>query len=282
MFVCNNKVDITKEAEEFDNGDDGDEDEGIRGKEEIVFSQLKERNFLSGESSEKCDLFHAISAKNVREERLRKIEEAATCRFQRFQTHLQSLLGKVMKTQTSRVVQTLLLLQESFVNVVQAQRTHITQQASVIPDILRKANEIETKLIMSLKSMALNSEDSKEEIVEQINHLKSELVHNAEEYKAANERLLKREYQTMVKTALPALSAELLLRNDTKTIVLERFFSDMKGNILEKTCNALNTLVQTRIGNFVGELTKALIDFNEYLSHPIVSHFGRKLWHAIC
>ena len=269
MFVCN-KIDITNGAKEFDNTDDDDDDDdevkGGGSKEDIVFNQLKERKFLSEE-----DLFHAISAKTVREERRKKIEGEATWGFQRFQTHLQSLLGMVMKTQTGRVVQTLLLLQESFVNVVQVQRTLITQQASVIPDIVRKANEIETKLIMSLKSMALNSEDSKEEIVEQINNLKSEFVHEAEEYKAASERHLKREYQTMVKTALPPLSAESLLKNANKTIVLERFLSDMKGSILEKTCNALDTLVQTRMRHFVSELTKAIIDFNEYLSHPIVS-----------
>ena len=271
MFVCN-KVDITKEAEEFDDRDDDDGDaEGRRDKEKIVFNQLKGKNFFSGESLQACDLFHAISAKKVRDERLEKIEGAATWRFQRFQTNLQSLLGKVMKTQTGRVVQTLLLLQESFVNVVQVQRTLITQQVSVIPDIVKKANEIETKLIQSLKSLELNSEKSKEKIVEQINNLKCDFVHEAEEYKTANERQLKHEYQTMVRTALPRLSAELLLLNANKTIVLERFLSDMKGSILEKTCNALDTLVQTRISHFVSDLTKAIIDFNEYLSHPIVS-----------
>ena len=274
MFVCN-KVDITDEAEEFDKSDDDDDDdveaEGCRDKEKIVFNQLKENNFLSGENCQACDLFHAISAKKVRDERRNGIEGAATWRFQRFQTHLQSLLGKVMKTQTGRVVQTLLLLQESFVNVVQVQRTLITQQVSVIPDIVKKANEIETKLIYSLKSLELNSEQSKEKIVEQINNLKCEFVHEAEEYKAANEGELKRAYQTMVRTALPGLSAELLLLNANKTIVLERFLSDMKSSILEKTCNALDSLVQTRMSHFVGDLTKAIIDFNEYLSHPIVS-----------
>ena len=275
MFVCN-KVDITKEANEFDHSDDDDDDddddevERVHHKEEIVFDQLKERKFLSDESWQTCALFHAISAKNVRDDRRKTIEGEATRRFQRFQTHLQSLLRKVMKTQTSKVVQTLLLLQETFVNVVQEQRTHITQQASVIPDIVRKADEIETKLIDSLESMALNSEDFKEKIVEQINNLKSEFVHEAEKYEAANEGLLKRDYQTMVKTALPSLSAELFSQN-AETIVLERFLSDMKGSILEKTCNALDTLVQTRMRHFVCELTKAIIDFNEYLSHPIVS-----------
>ena len=99
--------------------------------------------------------------------------------------------------------------------------------------------------------MELNSEDSKEKILEQINKLKSEFVHDTEECKAANERLLKREYQPMAITALPSLSAELLLQTANKTIVLERFLSDMKGSILEKTC----TLVQTRMSDYVGELT---------------------------
>ena len=290
MFVCN-KVDITKEAGEFDESDDDDDDdddgnddddgeEAEEGgdKEQIVFNQLKEGNFLLGEFSQTCDLFHAISAKEVRDERLENIEGPATLRFQQFQTHLQSLLGKVMKSQTSRVVQTLLVLQESFVNVVQVQRSLITQQVSVIPDILKKADEIETKLIDSLRSIELNSERSKEKIVEQINNLKSEFVEEAEEYKIANERQLKREYQTMVRTALPRLSAELALLHSDRTIVLERFISDMKGSILEKTCNALDTLVQSRMSDLVGELTTAIIDFNEYLSHPIVSRILEESW----
>jgi len=101
MFVCN-KVDITKEAGEFDESDDDDDDgeeaEWGGDKEEIVFNQLKEGNLLSGESSQTCDLFHAISAKDVRDERRKMIEGPATLRFQGFQTHLQSLLGKVMKS----------------------------------------------------------------------------------------------------------------------------------------------------------------------------------------
>ena len=105
MFVCN-KVDITKEAGEFDNsdddGDDDDEVKGRHGREEIVFDQLKERKFISEESWQTCDLFHAFSVNNVRKERLMRIEGAATWRFQRFETHLRSLLGKVMETQTSR------------------------------------------------------------------------------------------------------------------------------------------------------------------------------------
>lgn len=270
MFVCN-KIDIAKEARQFDNSDDDDEDEDLPHKGEIVFNQLKDRKFLSGESWQTCDLFHAISAKEVREERVKHSKGEATRSFQRFQTSLQSLLGKVMKTQTKRVVQTLLLLQESFVNVVQVQRTLITQQASIVPDILRKANEIETKMFESLKCITLESEDSKQKIIEHMKGMKNEFIHEAEVYKAANQRNLQREAQTMVKTDLSALSDELSLLIVGKDIVLELFLSDMKGSILEKTCNALDIFVQTMMNDLVGDLTKAIIDFNEYLAHPIVS-----------
>ena len=286
MFVCN-KIDISKESQEFDNSDDEDDEEDddddddmIDDKGKIVFNQLKDRRFLSGEYGQCCELFHAISAKQVREERVKHSRDervkhskpgVATRSFQQFQTSLQSLLGQVMKTQTKRVVQTLLLLQESFVNVVQVQRTLITQQASVVPDILKKASEIETKMFESLKSITFESEDSKQRIVERMKSMKTEFIHEAEVYKAANPRNLQREAQTMLQTDLPDFLGELTLSIVGKNMALELFLSDMKGSILEKTCNELDTFVQTMMNDFVGDLTKAIIDFNEYLSHPIVS-----------
>lgn len=287
MFVCN-KIDIPKGAREFDNDDDDDDeddeddekDEGgdnsqthnLPRKGEFVFNQLKDRKLLSGESWQTCDLFHAISAKEVREERVKHREGEATRSFQRFQTSLQSLLGKVMKTQTKRVVQTLLLLQESFVNVVQVQRTLITDRASIVPDILRKANEIETKMFESLEAITLEFEDSKQKIIEQMKGMKIDFIHEAEVYKVANQRTLQREAQTMLTTDLSALSdPDLLLSIASRDIVLELFLSDMKGSILEKTCNALDIFVQTMMSDLVGDLTQEIIDFNEYFSHPIVS-----------
>ena len=295
LFVCN-KIDMTKEARKFDKRDDDEDDDDdddeseskddsdgqglthnpehgqVPNKGETVFNQLKERKFLSGESWQTCDSFHAISAKEVREERVNHRDGEATRSFQRFQTNLQSLLRKVMKTQTKTVVQTLLLLQESFVNVVQVQRTLITQQASVIPDILKKANEIDAKMFESLKCITLESEGSKQKIIEHIQGMKTEFIHEAEDYKAANQQKLQHEAQTILKTDLPALSGELglwsLIGSD---IVLELFLSDMKSSILQRTCNALDNFVQTMMNDLVGDLTKAIIDFNEYLTHPIVS-----------
>lgn len=176
-----------------------------------------------------------------------------------------------MEGQTRRVVQTLLVLQESFVNVVQVQRTQITQQASVIPDILRKANEIEAKMFASLTSIVLDNEDSKRRITEHIKSMKNEFIHEAEKYKAPSQQNLQREAQTIVKFDLSDLSDELLSYNINMDFVLERFVGDMKGSILEKTCNALDIFVRSVMKDSVDDLTRAILEFNEYLSHPIVS-----------
>ena len=83
IFVWN-KVDIEATGPVDDNDDDDDDDddeedeedednerdrsseiEGIsekQNKEEVVFNQLKSRDFITGESSKTCDLFHTISA----------------------------------------------------------------------------------------------------------------------------------------------------------------------------------------------------------------------------
>ena len=278
MYVCN-KVDTTREAQEFDNSededDDGDDENGngryTVSKGEKVFNQLKGRGFVSDDSWETCPLFHAISAKEVREERVGRRPSIATERFNTFESNLHHLFKTVVKTHTRRVVQKLLVLQETFVNAVQVQRTLITEKAYVLPEIIRKGNEIEMKMFKSLSELTFSSEEAKRTIVENIKCLKEDFLHEAEVYKVPNQRRLKRGAQTMLKSDLSALP-----RNDSVSLrdfdfVLERFVSDMKGSILEKMCNSLTICVESAMKDLVNDITKAVIDFNEGLADPIVS-----------
>ena len=279
MYVCN-KVDTTREAQEFDNSEDeedgNDDDENGNGrhtvsKGEKVFNQLKRRGLVSDDSWETCPLFHAISAKEVREERLERRPSKATERFNTFESNLQHLFKTVVKTHTRRVVQKLLVLQETFVNAVHVQRTLITEKANVLPEIIKKGNEIEMKMFESLSELTFSSEEAKRMIVEKIKCLKEEFLHEAEVYKVPNQRRLKRSAQTMLKSDLSSLP-----RNDTVSLrnfdfVLERFLSDMRGSILEKMCNSLTICVELAMKDLVNDITKAVIDFNEDLTDPIVS-----------
>ena len=281
MYVCN-KVDTTNEAREFDNSedeedDDDDDDENRNGRQivskgEKVFNQLKERGLVSDDSWETCPEYHAISAKEVREERQgkRRLGEA-TERFKGFESSLQHLFGTVVKTHTRRVLQKLLVLQETFVNVVQVQRTLVTERAGILPEIIKKGNETEMEMFKSLSKITLSSEEAKRSIVENIQHLKEEFLHVAEDYKVPRLRHLRRRAQTMLKSdlsSLPREDAKSLLNFD---IVLERFLSDMKGIILERTCKSLTICVESAMKDLVNDITKAVIDFNEDLGDPIVS-----------
>ena len=287
MFVCN-KVDIEAtgpvdddddDDDEEDEDDDEDEDNENKktkkkNKEEVVFNQLKSRDFLTGESSKTCDLFHAISAKDVRKERKKEGSEGeATRRFQRFQGQLQILLAHIMKTQTKRIVQALLVLQESFVNVVQLQRSQITQEAFIVPEITRQACQIESKMFDSLKSFtSSDSEDTKQRLQEHIKSFKEEFSQDALHYKIPNQRTMPKKAHTMIKTDLKvAFSPEQLSEMNREDFVLERFLGDMKGNILEKMCNSLDKFVGSLIDEVANDLIKAIIDFNENLTHPMVS-----------
>ncbi|PFX34056.1 Dual serine/threonine and tyrosine protein kinase, partial [Stylophora pistillata] len=287
MFVCN-KVDIEvtgpvhddddDEDEEEDNESDGssesDEINDKKDKEEVVFDQLKDSNFLTGESSKTCDLFHAISAKDIRTERKDKVSGGeATRRFQRFQGKLQTLLADIMKGQTKRVVQALLVLQESFVNVVQVQRSQITQQASIIPEITRQACQIESKMFDSLKSFtSSDSEGTKQRIQEHLKELKETFSQDAVTYKVPNQRTIRERAQTMIKTDLKvAFSPEQLSRMNKEDFILERFLGDMKANILEKLCNSLVRFVQSLMEEVVSDLIEDIIGLNDNLTHPMVS-----------
>lgn len=282
IFVCN-KVDITEEAqasdsdegndEDSDDSDDGSDEESRLDKGEVVFSQLKESNFLMENSSKTCSLYHAISAKAVRNERRNVSPKSqATERFKRFEWYLQHHLGKVMKIQTRQVVQKLLVLQESFVNIVQVQRTLITEKASLLPQVVKKGNDIEAKIFKSFSRLTFASNDAKERLVGSIRHEKTECVKDAEKYKPVSLQHLRNDAQTMVKADLPDLSAELttLLRTDFD-IGFQRFLSDMKGGILEKMCTSLGRFVEATMNEMVSDLTEDIIAFNEELAHPMVS-----------
>ncbi|XP_068734340.1 dual serine/threonine and tyrosine protein kinase-like [Montipora capricornis] len=279
IYVCN-KVDITEEArshdyEDDDDDDDDDDDEeddddDSKSKEEKVFDQLTEEGLVSGDCWKSCPLFHAISAKLVRAERRNGNLTEATERFRRFESHLKLHLGDIVKTQTRKVVQKLMVLQESFVNVVQVQKTLVTKQAGTLPDILRKGYEIEAKMCGALSLLTFHSDQSKNKIAENVKRLKEEFMRDADEYKPARLRDLRREAQAMMKNDLAPLVNELPLPKNND-LLLERFLLDMKGSILEKTCNSLAICVEEAMRELVKELTMAVIDFNEDLAHPIIS-----------
>ena len=288
MYVCN-KVDITEEARGHDYDDDDDDDEEEEEEEEEedskskgngfpaaskgekVFLQLREQGFVSDNCWKSCPFYHAISAKLVREERKKKGKlTEATESFKRFESSLKGHLGDIMNTQTKRVVQKLTVLQESFVNVVQVQKTLVTQQAGTLPDILRKGRETETEMLNALSVLTFESDQSKNKIAENVKRLKEEFMLDADKYKPAKPRNLRREAQAMMKNDLAPLVNKRSLLKDSD-LLLERFLLDMKGSILEKTCNSLAICVEKAMRALIEELTMAIIDFNEDLAHPIVS-----------
>ena len=251
------------------------EEEGAAAKGQAVFNQLRDK-FALGETWETCPFYYAMSAREVRQERLEKQEGEAARRFRRFQSSLQDHLGKVIKTQTRRVVQKLLVLQESFANVVQVQRASITQKASVVPQILEKATKVQEKMVKSLSKITLESQESKRMILEAWKLLKMKILHEAKVYKVENPQNLQRDFQTMVKDELPAYSNMLL--NAGFDVAFAKFVGDMKSSILEKTCQTLDNAVQVLMKDYVNDLTIAVTEFNKDLSNPVVSRILEEIY----
>lgn len=267
-----------EESKDDDNSrEDSQEGNNVLNKGQAVFNQLKDKYAL-GETWETCAFFYAMSAREVREERLANREAEATRRFRRFQTSLQDLLGKAIKTQTRRVVQKLLVLQESFANVVQVQRISITQKASVVPQILQKAAKVKTKMIKSLSTITSQSQESKRVILQDFEFLREEILHEAEVYKVEKQQNLQREFQTMVKDELPSYSNILL--NAGFDIAFAKFVGDMKSSILEKTCQTLEKAVQVLMKDYVNDLTIAMTNFNKDLRDPIVSRILEEIYNV--
>ena len=309
MFVCN-KVDITTKAKKYDgrsrrslqshrdddddddedNDDDDDDDDDDEDDDEetgssckrhlnesrianekakAVFDQLKGR-YLRGDSWETCPMFHAISAKEVREERLRKQEGEATTKFRLFESSLQNRLCEVVKTQTVRVVRKLVLLQESFASTMKVRRDSITHKASVVPLLNSKAAEVLDKMIQTLaKAITFKSEEAERTLVENLEVLRTHVLREAEEYKADKRESLQIEFQTMVTTELPAFSETLL--DSGLDIALATFVADMKRSILEISCQTLETAVHGLMRDYVHDLTRAIDDFHSVVQDPMVS-----------
>ena len=265
----------TKDGVNGGNGSHLKEANKIANKGEAVYNQLKDMYGLE-ETWETCPLFHAISAREVREERLANRETEVTRRFRRFESSLQGHLGKIMKTQTRRVVQKLLVLQETFANVVQLQRTSITQQASVVPQILKKAAGMRTKMINSLSAITFKSEETKWNILEDLDDLKACLLYQAEVYEVEGLQSLQQEFQTMVKIGLPAYSD--ILQNTSLNIAFAKFVSDVKGGILEKTCHTLEKAVEVLMKDYVNDLTIAIADLNAVLRNPTASRMLEEIY----
>lgn len=267
--------DMKDNGEEKENTKDDDdsreesrEANKVINKGQAVFNQLRDK-FALEETWKTCPFYYAMSAREVRLERLEKREEEATRRFRRFQTSLQDHLGTIIRTQTRRVVQKLLVLQESFANIVQVQRASITQKASVVRQILQKATKVQTKMVESFSTSTLESQNSKRVIVEEFELLKMEISREAEAYKVENPQILQREFQTMVKAELPSYSN--LLLNAPFDVAFATFVGDVKSSILEKTCQYLDNAVQMLMKDYVDDLTIAMTEFNKDLSNPIVS-----------
>lgn len=267
--------DEDKEVNREEQEQEHEEKGAVIKKGEAVFNQLRDK-FALGETWETCPFYYAMSAKEVRQERLAKREAESTRRFRRFQTSLQDHLGKVIKNQTRRVVQKLLVLQESFANVVQVQRTSITQKASVVPEIVQKATKVQNKMVKSLSTITLESQKSKRKILEDLELLKTKILHEAEVYKVESPPKLQREFQTMVRDELPSYSNTLL--NAAFDVAFAKFVGDMKSSILEKTCQILENAVQVLMKDYVNDLTIAVTEFNKDLSNPIVSRILEEIY----
>ena len=264
--------------DEDDEDDDDDEKTGASCKRDsrianekgkAVFDQLKDR-YLRGDSWETCPMFHAISAKEVREERRRKQEGEATTKFRLFESSLENRLCEVVKTQTVRVVRKLVLLQESFASTMKVRRDSITHKASVVPLLNSKAAEVLDKMIQTLATaITFKSEEAERTLVTNLEVLRTHVLREAEEYKAEKRESLQIEFQTMVTTELPAFSETLL--DSGLDIALATFVADMKRSILEISCQTLETAVHGLMRDYVHDLIRAIDDFHSVVQDPMVS-----------
>ena len=151
------------------------------------------------------------------------------------------------------------------------------QKASVMPQILQKATNVQSKMLKSLSAITLESQESKTMILEDLESLKVKISHEAKVYKVDKPKNLQREFQTMVKDELPSSYSDSLL-NATFDVAFAKFVGDMKSSILERTCQTLENAVQVLMKDCVTDLTIAVIEFNKDLSNPIVSRILEEIY----
>ena len=248
MFVCN-KVDTSAGAQTFDarSSDelDSDEEETERkvDKQRIVFAQLQHHGLIAeSESCDSCSSFYGISARNVREDRLKKTCSRATELFSQFVDGLLSLLEETVKRQAKQVVNKLIFLQTSIVHAMGRTR-HVFPRMIGNPLEFDTAKSVEKCLYDSLTS-TIGSEEKIGMVVNcNLLNLKEKFMceavhfHTTEQVSPAHELEAQMNYFLLVnenskyhrrftwkKEDVPFLRVLIIL----KGLVLDRTFNDLK------------------------------------------------------
>lgn len=175
MFLCN-KTDTTEEAEHYDS----DATSQALSKQETVFAELKKLNLLPEEDDiGSCQVYHGVSAKNIRSARINKMENDFTENFARFQRCFQMVLANSIKRQIKLAIEGMLSVQEQFILAI----GDLSASSQNLSKFLSVASETEKEVMRVLLEKVSGNLVSKETINELLHRIKEETVEEAKCYR---------------------------------------------------------------------------------------------------
>lgn len=189
MFLCN-KTDTTEEAEHYDSQrtdlgstkrqSRSDATSQALSKQETVFAELKKLNLLPEEDNlGSCQVYHGVSAKNIRSARINKMENDFTENFARFQRCFQMVLANSIKRQIKLAIEGMLSVQEQFILAI----GDLSASSQNLSKFLSVASETEKEVMRVLLEKVSGNLVSKETINELLHRIKEETVEEAKCYR---------------------------------------------------------------------------------------------------
>jgi len=279
MFVCN-KVDTSAGAQIFDGRSsdelDSDEEETDRkvDKQRIVFAQLQHHGLIAeSESCDSCSSFYGISARNVREDRLKKTCSRATELFSKFVDGLLSLLEDTAKRQAKQVVNKLIFLQTSIVHAMGRTR-HVLPRMLGSPLEFDTAKCVEKCLYDSLASTIGSEEKIGMVVNRNLLNLKEKFMreavhfHTTEQVSPAHELEARMNYLLLVNENSKYHRRFTWKKDDVPFL---RFLIILKGLVLDRTFNDL----KRGFGGFVDRAKEVVEVHSRKIVNPLLRHaFG--------
>ena len=276
MFVCN-KVDTSAGAQTFDARScdelDSDEEETVRevDKQKIVFAQLQHHGLIAkSESCDSCSSFYGISARNVREDRLKKTCSRATELFSKFEDGLLSLLEETVKSQAKQVVNKLIFLQMSLVHAMGRTRQVLPRMLGS-PLEFDTAKSVEKSLYVALASTIGSDENIGMVVNCNLLNLEEKFMreavhfHTTEQLSPAHELEARMNYLLLLKEN--SKYHHMLTWNKEDAPFL-RYLIILKGLVLDRTFNDL----KRGFGGFVDRAKEVVEVHSRNIINPLLRH----------
>ncbi|KAK3712990.1 hypothetical protein QZH41_014112 [Actinostola sp. cb2023] len=282
MFVCS-KVDIDKQAQEYDNDDDKqdltDRYQLALKKKIEVFRQLKASYFLARDEEIDASLhFHGVSARNVEKARKHNEQNNDTRSFDRLHCCILEKLENALMKDSKKALGNLLSAQEMILCSVISARKSLSLTTHLIPSVCDQALKTELLIFQTTLKLGMKSDEIKNTIRRDLEQLSAGFLDEGENYQIIDQRTMRKEFQTIQKTA--GIDPELLKQVRIEELLVMEFTSAIKGAIVDRTFNVLKFSIHMVLKEVLSHAVREMIKLTQTVRNPLIGRLVKRIFGA--